>query len=305
MNKATGVAPAAVNEHEPRGLTMQRRKGEVAACGLCGIRAKMTRTHVPPQCAGNNHLVGRSYMRTHKNKAKLGRPTDGGLYVYGLCQRCNNLGSRYEVAYKELTDILAPTRRRAIGVDFTASQVALPAATFDPGSVARAIMIGAFGIAPTLRDEYPDLAAGLLDQLDVLPVPADLRLRLGLARGTSARIGGMTHGFFIAGRWAQSGPDGDPEAVSAYAEVFFPPLAWMLTNDQQPVLDRMGWGEATQWLLARPGHREELHSTVPALPYVSHPRHNHFLHDLWTEMHTESSAGITEIVECRNLPERL
>lgn len=283
---------------------MQRRKGQITACGLCGELTKMTRAHVPPQCAGNDHLVGRSYMRTHHSKATMGRSTDGGLYVYGLCQPCNNLGSRYEGAYKELTDTLSPTRRRSPGLDYTASQVDLPATTFDPGSVARAILVGAFGIAPTLRDRYPDLAAGIVHQRDVLVVPEELRLRLGLARGTSARIGGMTAGFFAAGPWAQRDANGNPEAVMPFAEVFFPPLAWMITDDPQPLLDRMGWGDATPWLHARPGDRHELHSTVPTLPYVSHPSHNPFLRDLWIEMHPESSAGITEIVECLDLPER-
>lgn len=283
---------------------MQRRKGQITTCGLCGDRTKMTRAHVPPQCAGNDHLVGRSYMRTHHSKATRGRSTEGGLYVYGLCQPCNNLGSRYESAYKELIDVLSPTRRKSPGFDFNATQVSLPAATFDPGSVARTIMVGAFGIAPTLRDWYPDLAAGILDQRDFLIVPKKIRLRLGLARGASARIGGMTSGFFFAGPWALRDADGNPETVVPFAEVFFPPLAWMLANDPQPLLDHMGWGDATSWLNARPGDRQELRSTVPTLPYVSHPSHNDFLRNLWIEMHTESSAGITEIVECFNLPER-
>lgn len=289
----------------PRPLTMQRRKGVVTECGLCGERSKMTRAHVPPQCVGNDHLVGRAYMLTQNNEARMGRSTNGGLYVCGLCPSCNNLGSRYEGAYKELTDILSPTRRRSLGVDYTAPQVSLPEATIDPGSVARAILIGAFAIAPTLRDRYPDLAAGLVGQRDALVVPAELRLRLGLARGTSARIGGMTAGFFVSGPWALRASDGTPEAVMPFAEVFFPPLAWMVTDHPQTLLDRMGWGDATPWLSALPGHRQELHSTVPTLPYVSHPSHNYFLHDRWIEMHPESSAHITEIVECPHLPERL
>lgn len=305
MKKKHDNTQPAKTERAPRNLTMQRHKGDLRDCGLCGLHRKMTRTHVPPQCVGNDHLVARSYMRTHDGKARMGRATEGGLYVYGLCESCNNLGSRYEDAYKELVEILKPTRRRLLWVDYTAKQEDLPTATFDPGSVARAIVIGAFGIAPTLRDRFPDLAASLVEQRDILVVPDELRLRLGLARGTAARIGGMTGGFFFAGPWSNHGPDGTPESVMPFAEVFFPPLAWMLTDDRQPLLDRMGWGDAMQWLHSRPGQREDLHSTVPTLPYVSHPSHNDLTRNHWIEMHPEAEAGITEIVECRELPRRI
>ncbi len=275
------------------------------ACGLCGIHSKMTKAHVPPQCVGNDHLVGRSYMRTHNSKARMGRAVEGGLYVYGLCESCNNLGSRYEDAYKELTEILRPLRKKGLGIDYAATQINLPASSFDPGSTARAIIIGAFGIAPTLRDRYPDLAAEIVDQQDILTVPSELRLRLGLARGTAARIGGMTSGFFGWGPWSHRDPDGTPESVMPFAEVFFPPLAWMVTDDRQPLLDRMGWGDGTKWLRARPGERENLRSTVPTLPYVSHPSHNELLRNRWIELHAGAEAGITEIVECTQLPDSI
>ena len=285
----------------PRVLTMQRRKGRLYDCGLCGLNTKMSRTHVPPQCAGNDHLVGRAYMLTHNAKARIGRHSDGGLHVYGLCEDCNGVGSVYEAAYKELSGHLEPFRNRSAGFD-TISRVTLPHSEIDRGSIARAIVIGAFGLAPTLRLRWPDLARTLSAKDATLPVPDELRLRIALARGNTARIGGMTHGYFFGGPWAQRGSSGEPLAVHAFAECYFPPIAWVLTDADQPVLDAQGWGDITGWLAQRPGARSYLDDDGLALPYVSHPLHTPLMNQWWVELHAEADAGVTEIVECRDLP---
>lgn len=284
----------------PRVLSMQRRKGRLYDCGLCGLNTKMSRTHVPPQCAGNDHLVGRAYMLSHDSKARMGRHTDGGLHVYGLCEACNGVGSVYEAAYKDLSGHLEPFRNRSAGFD-TRSRITLPHIEVDRGSIARTIVIGAFGLAPTLRGRWPDLAHALSTKQATLPIPNELRLRIALARGNTARIGGMTHGYFFDGPWALLDSAGQPMAISAFAECFFPPIAWMLTDDDQPVLDAHGWGDITGWLAAPPGNRSYLDDDGLAVPYVLHPRHAPLMNKWWVELHAEADAGMTEIVECLDL----
>ena len=70
----------------------------------------LTRTHIPPQCAGNRGLVGRRHFILHGGRAQLSKRSPGDLYVYGLCASCNDLQSRLD-GYREL---VAAVRHRWI-----------------------------------------------------------------------------------------------------------------------------------------------------------------------------------------------
>ena len=46
----------------PKDIGLRLRQGEAADCGPCGTHGPLSRTHPPPQCAGNDHGVQRSYL---------------------------------------------------------------------------------------------------------------------------------------------------------------------------------------------------------------------------------------------------
>jgi len=83
------------HENRPRPVGLVRRGDTVTACGLCGTVARMTRTHLPPQCAGNEGLVSRVRLQTnHQSETRRSRTLHGGMWVFGLCTSCNHHASR-------------------------------------------------------------------------------------------------------------------------------------------------------------------------------------------------------------------
>jgi hypothetical protein len=48
-----------VEQRGNRVLGLINYHGEKRPCGICGITKRMSRAHVPPQCAGNEMLVKR------------------------------------------------------------------------------------------------------------------------------------------------------------------------------------------------------------------------------------------------------
>ncbi|MEV0332406.1 hypothetical protein [Nocardia sp. NPDC050717] len=261
---------------------------------------KLTKTHVPPQCAGNSTTVGRQYLVERGGRITgSGREVRGGLYMYGLCGNCNSLQSRYDDAYGELATVLRPFSRKTIGYD-PSHRTKLPGALFRPGAVARSMFIGAHGLAPQFRIRHPDVGVDLL--ADKASVTSDgLHLVIALARGTTARIAGSTGGFFAFGPLSKEAlKRPEPVGLHSLAEVYFPPLAWAVT-DVPELLLLSGWQDVTSWLKYGPDEEYLLSALVPELPQVSHPHHTPFQHDGYVEMFADEDAGITEIVECRTL----
>ncbi|MEU8075932.1 hypothetical protein AB0B31_10820 [Catellatospora citrea] len=277
---------------QPVGL--QRRSKDRVACGLCGVVDRMSRTHVPPQCAGNRDIVARSTLVSKDQVARQGHALNGGLYVYGLCAACNGLQSRYDRAYGELATALRGLWARSWLVRLP-NMPSLPAADIRPGAVARSVLIGFFGVNPKLRELFPQLAASLIARDQAIILPRQMRLRLALARGPSARLGGPVGGMFLFGPRMNDRPLG----FNNFAHLYFPPLAWQLTADEPSLLDVQRWAEVSEWLTRGADDVAALTALCPTLPVVAHPLHHPSQAEHWVEMF---SGEITEIFEARGLP---
>lgn len=109
----------------PKDIGLSLRRGEPADCGLCGEHGPLSRTHLPPQCAGNDHGVQRSYLQSvdAKGVPKIiasKKRYQGGLYVFGLCARCNSNAGRWDAAWRSQVGAspcppCASTHRRSRG----------------------------------------------------------------------------------------------------------------------------------------------------------------------------------------------
>jgi hypothetical protein len=87
-----------------RPAPLGRPNRNVGECGLCGRRGKLTKTHVPPQCAGNLGRVKRfTVVSDTEHRAAATTKRIGGVHFYGLCARCNgDLQGLYDGEYCKL-----------------------------------------------------------------------------------------------------------------------------------------------------------------------------------------------------------
>src|SRR5689334_3450657 len=116
-------------------------------CGVCGRVETLTKTHVPPQSAGNS---GAEVRRSHFVKtddgsvtARESRPLEGGMWVYGHCGDCNTIASKYDGDYAAMC--------RAMVDGYAGTRYFPPAVPISPGAVARSVLMGMFALAPHLR----------------------------------------------------------------------------------------------------------------------------------------------------------
>lgn len=174
-------------------------------CGLCGAKTRLTKTHVPPQCAGNTGLVFRQFFLTSTDQIlRRGSRQIGGLHVYGLRQDCNGLQALYEGAYGEFAQALYPCWiRRDLAIP--GGRMELPDQEIAPGAIARSVLIGVFGLNANLRNLYPQLAESLCQRSDSIELPDDIQLRLALARGTTAGVTAVSGAEVVMAGWAVSG----------------------------------------------------------------------------------------------------
>lgn len=270
---------------------LARPNNEVGICGLCGRHGKLTKTHVPPQCAGNRGRVKRFMIRSDpENRAAATGKRIGGVYFFGLCASCNgDLQGRYDPAYCDLAKALWPlaTDARLHLPD----RVQLPDVGVQPGAIARSVLIGAFALNPHMRNVHPDLARALLDRDDAVTLPSPLHLYLALTRGPFARVTGSIGGFYIF----RPKVNGKNVGIMSMAQVYFPPLAWQLADEPESVLLRQErWADVSDWLLRSPDDADALPTLLRSLPFVSHPtRHPQGLQD-WTELLSEETCFIVE-----------
>jgi len=74
-------------------------------CKLCGVHGYLTYEHVPPKSANNKHnfytySLDVTVDDPFLEKSKKGRPSQGGIGYYSLCELCNNkTGGWYGNAY--------------------------------------------------------------------------------------------------------------------------------------------------------------------------------------------------------------
>jgi hypothetical protein len=266
-------------------------------CGLCGTETRLTKTHVPPQCAGNTGLVFRQFFLIGTGQIlRRGGRQIGGLHVYGLCQDCNGLQALYDGAYGEFAQALYPCWIRG-DLAIPGGRMEIPEQDIAPGAIARSVVIGMFGLNANLRELYPQLAISLCQRVDSIELPNDIQLRLALARGTTARVTGSMLGYGLL----------TGVGFSTMAQVYFPPLAWQLADDcpssvlqKSSLLDRQGWADVSNWISYAPTHRRNLRSLARSLPAVVYPHHDQALASDWTELFADS---ITFILGCDEVPD--
>ena len=204
---------------------MARKKG---ICTLCGRGGKLTFEHVPPQAAAN--WKGAVMMDMHQFavfSADLpadGMPQPDGTGVAGLCDSCNNRGSReYVPAFVELSRQmqqfvyveLVPWSRFAEAEKLLVADVTLK--KIRRLRIAKQIVSMLLTTAgPKWSMQHPHLRTFVLDRA-ARGLPTDCHLGLNLVLGGTSRISGpQTYEF----------PDGVRGTV---LDVSYPPHQFTLT----------------------------------------------------------------------------
>ena len=280
----------------------RRSSSQPASCGLCGELAILSKAHVPPRCAGNNHLVTRRrlWIQGEGSPLQRTRRKDGGLWVYGLCADCNNLASKYDSAYAELARGLRSLWRRGDRLLLPLT-VDLPRLQVRPGGVARSLLIGMTALNPNIRATHPGLTDALLTGGSAR-LPGDLQLRIALHWSDSARVFGAVSGTLLLAP-ASDKVNRLAPGVNYQAGIYFPPLAWALAWKESPLLDRHRYADASSWLSHDPAEVVDLHDLVQKLPYVRYPGHDPDFQRLgWSEIWADE---IAEIVETDDLPRQM
>lgn len=218
---------------EPAGLLLDERS---RPCGICGRTSKLSKTHVPPQAAGNTGPVERTDMMTGQGGYQAGAWRIGGMWVRGLCAECNSFaGAHYDTAYADFASQLS----HWASVGSRAWVPGAQAVSLAPGRVTRSILSGMLGISPHVRELHPTLTAQMTIGGPVR-LPGELRLYVAGYLGLAAQLTGPMLTALV---------DGSRAAVNTLAAVTFRPLTWALaTSDSFGVLENRGWVDATDWL---------------------------------------------------------
>ena len=264
------------------GLDMERR--ERRHCGLCGKLELLSRTHVPPQSAGNTGQVTRGATEIRQGIRRQERQRVGGLWVRGLCRACNTLaGSDCDPAYADFAQRMLAYQRTSAVLGIPGRNV--PALNVAPALVARSVLFGMFAINTNLREIAPELAIALLENHPSATLPAGIRLRVARISGRRARVTGAY--------WAQRVLT-RPQRYWVFGEISFPPFAWALAVDEPGMIfDEDGWADASDWSTLPPTPSTvDLRSLVSTFPPVRHPLLGE--HDEWIEMLSDQICPIVE-----------
>lgn len=254
------------------------------SCGVCGVWQRLSKTHVPPRAAGNTGAVTRARVRLANQLEQLGREDIGGMWVRGLCTRCNSLaGGRTDAAYADFARGLTHWRER-VRYSRVALPVDVPDVTFSPGRVARAVLYGMFAIAPNLRTQFPEIGEALARGDDHIRMPSSVQLLVA----QYYRQEGLLSGGIFAMRVLER-----MESYNALAEVYFPPLAWVLVAQEDralrdrgyvPLTESQRWARADDWTLYGDDRNSiNLRWLARTMPTVRHPVYGEN-YDSWIRM---------------------
>ncbi|MCJ1685350.1 hypothetical protein MT350_19510 [Rathayibacter sp. VKM Ac-2928] len=249
-------------------------------CGICGVWALSTRAHVPPRAAGNGTNVKRLVFRTVDGRVlPAGRPLEGGMWVRGLCSRCNSdAGSRFDEAY---ADFARSVIRYGSTFAPLAQLSAVPPVRLAPGPVSRSILHGMHALNPTLRLLFPELATALRAGGPVR-LPAQTKLRVAAYGFSRARLSGSIHSRRVLQEAA---------VHLSFADVVFPPFIWSLVvaEEGQATDD---WADASEWPLYGPDAVVGLRLLTHRFPLANYPLD--VLPNSWIQMHSDEAAVILE-----------
>jgi hypothetical protein len=229
-------------------------------CGLCGTNGPLSRTHVPPQCAGNTGEEVKAAVLVSRrdelgsNRLGAGRHRAGGAKGYLLCESCNNAAGRFDDAFGEFWhdlahDLLVVGRMTTVRGPYPAAAHAIR-----PGAIVRSVLAGCMGLCPGLRDEFPVLVESILTGRVCQP-PQGLHLLLALYAGPERWVsGGGAERVRLAGG----------RHVYAHAEIVWPPIYLVLTDGS----GRQEWSDAMDilpWLHDEPDNFREVSLLLPVL----------------------------------------
>lgn len=274
---------------------LMNRKGK-RPCGICGEVKLLSKAHVPPRCAGNEMLVKRYRFMMSGHEADSGRGDLGGIYLYGLCAKCNTLAGEYDSAYGALAASLQSLWIKSWTIEVP-PRIKMPPIEFDPGSVVRSILLGMCATGDLIYQNDPALPLALTKG-ELVELPSTIRLYLALARGRTARVAGSIAGFHVMGPNIRRDQNEVPIGINSLASVYFPPLAWELVHTGDTTLVPDGWANVGTWTELRPGDIHRLSDLVTTLPAVCHPWHHPSLSEGWTEL---TNTNHVPIVECENI----
>lgn len=268
---------------------MLEDKGE-RPCGLCGTVRRLTRAHMPPQCAGNGNQVERARDVARLGVRQPGRWDSGGVWVRGLCEGCNGLSSRkYDQAYADFAAAVS-TALRARTLLLTPSDV--PPVSVAPGLVARCVLIGMFAIHPRLRLIAPELARDLLNRELPLRWPSGVSLTVAHTTGRDAILAsGIGRARVVVSR----------ETHFSFADIAFPPLMWSLGPHNGDSPTTAGWGDASSWAhYSDDVTGVDLRNLLSRFPTAIHP---HFRNpEEWVEIMADHKSETPSVTVLGRLP---
>lgn len=246
----------------PNGIEPLSQRGisPYGLCGLCGFVGHLSRTHVPPQCAGNTTDVESGVAVTRIDKSGVrrlgeGRKRNGGAAAFLLCEPCNGIASKYDDAFGQIWKDLFHDFRG--GLPAIRGPHPAEAPLMRPGAIVRSVLAGLMGLCPTLQTDFPTLVGAVKDGA-VVRAPEGLHLLMTLYPGPDRWVsgGGIGRQTLRAGR--------APTEVYAYGEVAWPPLYFILTDQS----GKAEWPDAydiLSWLADEPGVERSVALLIPVL----------------------------------------
>jgi hypothetical protein len=260
-------------------------------CHLCRGSTDLTKAHIPPKCAGNvGNRVARMRPYIAENVMRHDSPQEGGLWLRTLCNSCNVLASRYDDAYGEFVNrVSRVSRLRQRGFAQPGFGWDVPAVHVAPGRVARSVLYGMVALAPSMHLMHAEFLAGLRNDEAEIRLPPGLQLRVARVAERTCRI---------ASAYSMLRVLGQRQVYDVFAEVYFPPLIWVLCSKPPEILghsiiDLERWGDATDWIrYSSNATRGDLRDVLNRLPYTVHPiRRNR---DEWIELSSPEQTYLLE-----------
>lgn len=285
--------------HGVRVLGSARTSKGRYSCGVCGRIRKMTKAHVPPQCAGNSLIFPSYRIVSVGQDVKPGRTQLGGISFLGHCQPCNSaIGQLYDAAYGDFARSLRQVWIKDHKLTYP-SLIKLPDSQFIPGKVVRSILLAMCATSPYMFGRWPDFVEQMMAG-EPTSFPPELRLYLALARGRSARVNGLTSGMDLR-VGSPRDEDGTPLVTNSASSVYFPPLAWeaLLGDSGEPV--RNGWADVSNWSELQTDEVFRISELLPSLPSVTHPQHSRETRDHWTEAVTNDFSNYAECMDIERI----
>ncbi|WP_336671467.1 hypothetical protein [Tsukamurella sp. USMM236] len=262
-------------------------------CLLCRSATRLSKAHIPPQCAGNRQAaVKRMRPYIQDEVMRQSSPKDGGMWLRTICQDCNNLASKYDPAYGDLARRIDVANRLAgrvvlpYGGDGT-----VPAISVAPGRVARSVLHGMVALAPSMSLMHDDFLASLILDDDSLRLPEGLRLSVARVDTCACRISSAYSMMRVVGA---------RQMYDVLAEVCFYPFLWILHSTRSShvslgphLADAEGWGDATEWIrYSRSAYRADMRDVLSRLPMTTHPTERD--RDEWVEMLNQEHSYLLE-----------